>query len=264
MQPSSPTHFFDSLGGGRFRPTHSTAGPWGPTTQHLGPCSALIARAIEIHSANQGNKRLARITVEALGPVPLEEFSLALRTVRTGRRVELLEAELDVNGQTVLSARAWCLEPAPESLPSLGHRGRPTEARPDPHPLRLDGAYLDGYMTAVEWHFLKGGFDQPGPSRFWARPTVPLLRGEPLTPWQRTLIVADSAYGAALALDPLEHPMINTDLTVSLFRAPQGAWVGVDSETSVEPGGSAANLARLFDGSGTAGHTLQSVVALAG
>ena len=71
MQP-----FYVPDGDGRFVSTRSTAGPWGPDSQHGGPPAALLTRAIESlvgHTNGEGPDRVVgRLTVER-PRVPLVE-----------------------------------------------------------------------------------------------------------------------------------------------------------------------------------------------
>jgi hypothetical protein len=251
--------FFEQVDENRFEPSAATASPWGRTIQHLGPCSALIARSIEMAQDQDDRKRLARVTIDALCPVPVEPVDLEIRSIRSGRRVSLFDVLVRARKETVLMARAWCLRATRAALPPVPAPSPLSDESFALRPVKLPGAHMDGYMSALDWDFAQGAFDEVGPARFRARTRIPLIEGEPLSPWQRTLIVADSAYGAALSHEVSSWPSVNTDLTVSLFRDPQGDWVGFDSLTSAAPAGSAANLARVFDGSGSAGHTLQTI-----
>ena len=71
----------------------STAGPWFPDAQHMGPPSALLVRALERESGRD-DVRLARVTVEVLGKVPVGTLQVSSRTARRGRTIELVTAEL--------------------------------------------------------------------------------------------------------------------------------------------------------------------------
>lgn len=67
--------------------------------------------------------------------------------------------------------------------------------------------WFDGYLTAMEWVFLSGGFAEPGPARVWARPRMPLVEGEDNTPLTRVLLAADSGNG----LSTLGNPRYSCD-----------------------------------------------------
>ncbi|MPY80037.1 MAG: thioesterase family protein, partial [Actinophytocola sp.] len=71
---------------GVFLSTPHTAGPWTTEAQHLGPPSALLVRALEQVDAER-ESQLARVTIEILGPVPLDELTVRAGLVRPGRSV---------------------------------------------------------------------------------------------------------------------------------------------------------------------------------
>src|SRR6266516_4040779 len=96
-----PTCFYEPLGqAGHYRATAATAGPWDPGSQHGGPPAALLATAIEACDAVPG-LRLARLTVELLRPVPVGEVVVQAHVLRPGRRVRLIEAQLEADGKPV-------------------------------------------------------------------------------------------------------------------------------------------------------------------
>ena len=70
--------FYEPLGGGRFRSTGHTAGPWDVRSQHAGPPAALLGRALEATDPREGTL-LSRVTFEILGPVPVAEVEVESR-----------------------------------------------------------------------------------------------------------------------------------------------------------------------------------------
>jgi hypothetical protein len=90
------------------------------------------------------------------------------------------------------------------------------------------------------------------------RPRVALVEGETPSPLQRLLVVADSASGLAVVIDPDRHTFINADLTVAVHRAPEGDWVGIDAATVAEAHGVGLTRARLWDAQGAIGVSLQN------
>lgn len=239
-----------------------TAGPWSPQTQHAGPVSALLARQIEHHQPRPGH-RLARVTVDILTPVPVAPLQITVESIRKGKRVELLQATAQSDGRTVLIARAWRLVTVPADFPAPQP---PDEVKQiDGELTAQDGAFLDGwyrggYLSAIDWHFEAGGFAEFGPARAWTRPRVALVDGEPMTPWQRVLVVVDSGSGISVCASPAEHPAINCDLSVVLDRDPVGDWIGMDSRTTAVPGAGAMTRTTVFDRTGTAGLATQTLV----
>ncbi len=260
VPPVVADSFYQELGGGRFHSTPATAGPWSPKTQHGGPPSALLGRAMELHEPRE-DFRIARVTVELPVPVPVGELQVTVRTVRSGRRAELLEGELSSSGRTVLLARAWRMLASPADTPRLRPEpGPPPLPGPQPSPT-MAGAYLDGYVSAMEWRFEAGhGFDSTGPGTAWARQRIPLLAGERDTPLTRALTVADSSWAVAFELDHVRRLVINTDVTLALHREPVGEWLCVRAATAAGPAGSGLALGRLDDTAGDCGRILQTLL----
>jgi hypothetical protein len=138
-----------------------------------------------------------------------------------------------------------------------------SEPPPIPPEARLPvfpGGHLEGYISQVEWRFVAGRFEEPGPCQVWARPLLPLLPGEEPSPMCRTLILADSGSGISMALDPMAFIFINVDLTVILQRDPVGEWLLLDAITTM--GGSGTGLAetRLSDIAGVVGTGIQTLL----
>ncbi|WP_067914403.1 thioesterase family protein [Actinomadura rubrobrunea] len=252
--------FYEPLGEDAFASTPATAGPWSPDFQHGGPVSALLGRAFERHDPAPGT-RVARVTVEILNPVPVAPLRVAVRTVRPGRRVSLLEAELSHDGRPVARATGWRIAAAPAHV-------EPTDHAPAPPPLPDDadtvaawpGAHLDGYLSAMEWRHTDGSFTRRGPGRAWARSRIPLVAGESDSPLVRALVLADSASGVGAQLDFAKLLVINTDVTVALHRDPVGEWLCMDARVHASPGGSALAQASLADTSGEIGQVLQTLL----
>ncbi|RCH64187.1 thioesterase family protein [Streptomyces sp. SDr-06] len=258
--PAFPASFYRELADGSFESTSATAGPWSPKTQHAGPPSALVGRALERHAARAGS-RIVRVTVELLRPVPVADLRVEVRTVRAGGRVELLEGELTADGEPVLLARAWRMVASPAATPSLRH-SPPAPPKPAPQAARtMTGAHLDGYVSAMEWRFPDGhSFDSVGPGTVWARQRIPLVAGERDSPLTRALTLADSSWAVAFELDHHEGLVINTDITLALHRAPVGEWLCLRSETAASPAGSGLATGLMYDETGDCGRVLQTLL----
>lgn len=247
-----------------FTATPSTTGPWFADAQHLGPPSALLVRAMErLPESRPGGAdagwRVARVSVEVLGAVPDGPVTVAAGVERPGRTIELLWAAMRANGRDVLRARAWRLAAGDTAEVVTG------ELDPLPGPERAtvrtgrpDG-WLPGFLDAMEWAWLDGALDTPGPGRAWIRMRTALVDGEEPTPLQRLMVAADCANGLAAALDVRRWLFVNTDLTVHLHRAPAGEWIGVDAATTIGPDGLGACAGVLYDTAGHAGRSAQAL-----
>lgn len=250
-----------SIGVERLRATDLTVSLWAPTMQHGAPPSALLVRALERCAPREGT-RLTRVVVEILGPIPIAELEVHAWVQRPGKRVELLTAELsatteDGGRRVVASATGWRMATADTS--AVIHSADPplpplTEGREG----KLAGMWGVGYLDTLDWRWIDEiGCD--GPGRVWVRPKPDLVRGESLTPLERLFAVADIANGVGSKIDPAEWTFMNTDLTVHVFRVPQGEWIGVGAETSIGPDGVGMCAGVLYDENGPVGRTAQTV-----
>ena len=118
-----------------------------------------------------------------------------------------------------------------------GRGGRPASGSPpsDGTERPRPEAWSPGYLDAVEWRWITGGVDVPGPGVVWMRPPV-LVEGERTSPLQRLLACVDSASGVSAVLDVREWAFLNTELTVHVVREPVGEWICLDATTTLGPG----------------------------
>ncbi len=161
-------------------PSGHARGPWDPNSQHGGGPAALLVRAVEQLEA-PGPMLLARLTVEFLGAVPLAPMEVRAEIVRPGRRLQLAEASIVVDGKEVCRARASRLRRAAVTVPD-GAIPEPRIPGPDgiePHsiPLMPDGLPEGFAPTAMELRFTDGAFAERGPSTAWFRLSRPLVEG---------------------------------------------------------------------------------------
>ncbi|MFF2353464.1 thioesterase family protein [Kitasatospora sp. NPDC058115] len=238
----------------------ATAGPWSAKLQHGGPPSALLGWAMERYRPREG-LRIARVTVELVRAVPVADLRVEVRTVRSGRRAELLEGEIVCGGRTVALARAWRVVASPVDTPCLAP-GPGVGRVPGVQPAAvMAGAHSEGYLAAMEWRFEGGGgFDVPGPGVVWARQRIPLLAGCSDTPLTRALVLADSSWAVAFELDHHRRFVINTDVTLLVHRDPVGSWLCLRSATAAAARGAGLAEGVLADEAGQCGRVLQTLV----
>jgi hypothetical protein len=241
---ASPDAFYVALGDGRFVSTEHTGGPWDPSLQHGGPPSALLARAIETMPTSWPGV-VIRMSVDILGPVPVAEVALRTEVLRSGRSVELVQAELAAGGRVAVRATAWRVRAARHELPDRPepvHDVPPFPAVDTPSP-----PWPGGYLRAMQWRIAGGGWSRPGPATVWARMRLPLVAGEQPTGLQRVMVLADSGNGVSNVLPQDDWLFINPDLTVHLAAEPEGEWICLDAATTVDEHGFGLASSRLFD-----------------
>jgi hypothetical protein len=248
--------------GERFVPTGLTRGPWDQRFQHAGPPAALLARAVE-RAAQVQPGQAARLAFDILRPVPLAPHVVTTRVLRPGRNVEQIEATLaDADsGDELMRLSAWRLRTEALELPDgLG--------APDPPPPPPSGGESSlpafwtepvAYHAALDWRFVDGDFDSPGPAATWTRLRVPLVSGEEATPLERLLVMADAASGISHVLDWTEWLFINVELGIHLERLPEGEWIAMDAVTRLSPSGAGLCMSVLSDERGRVGVSTQSL-----
>lgn len=249
--------FFLPLGEDRWQATAHTSGPWDARFQHGGPPSALLGRAIE-RCAPRAELAVARVTVELLGAVPVGELALRVRLARPGRSVELVEAALTAAGRDVARAQAWRV--LRTAAPAVPPRHPPAPPLPDRGADQVPGGWLSGYLSAVEWRFVRGRLDHPGPATAWTRLRVPIVPDEEPSPLQRVLAVADSGNGISSELEIASWHFINPELSVHLHREAVGEWVCLDAATTISPGGVGLATSVLSDLDGPVAVGAQSLL----
>lgn len=234
-----------------FRATDHTVSAWGPDLQHGAPPSAILTRSMD-RLRRTDDTRIARVTVDLLGAVPLGELRTRARVVRPGRRIQLLESELEAGGRVVARASAWRM--------LIGDSTEVEQSADEPR--ALPGAdrnsdffdqWTSGYIDSLE---IRGHED----GTVWARPRFPLVAGETMTPVEQVMCVADIANGVGAVLDPTDWRFLNTDVVTHLHRRPVGEWIGVAADASIGPDGVGATSGTLYDESGPIGHTLQALL----
>ena len=254
----TPMSFYEPLGEGRFRSTRATVGPWAPHLQHAGPPSALLAHVLERLDPRPG-ARVARLSVEILGPVPVAEMRVTAAVERPGKRVQLLSARAEAGGRETLRALAWQVLAEPGRSPECGPREEAPPFPPEQPQRFFPGQGSFPYGEALEWRFTEGGFDRPGPATVWSRCRIPLVAGEPLSGLTRLVTMVDSANGVSWELPLGRYTFVPVDLNVVLRREPQGEWVGMTARTTVEADGVGMVETVLFDATGTVGRSLHTL-----
>ncbi len=232
------------------------------TISTLAPPSALICRAIERAAANDGLTHLGRLTVNLFRPAPVGECRVEVATEYVGRNAghysgRLMAQGKDITRFTALMQREDDL-PIPDGTPGASVAERPEAAQPmsgRPYALRRRNARLrrpggesDRGRTILQW-----------PLRRLVSHDHPLVKGEAPTPYQRVAVAADSANGISAALDFGKYLFINCDLTLNLFRRPEGEWICLEARSLF--GGNGCGLAEsaLYDERGMIGRATQSL-----
>jgi acyl-Coa thioesterase superfamily protein/acyl-CoA thioesterase superfamily protein len=243
--------FYLARGDDRFTPTEFTESPWDTAMQHGGPPTALLGHLLRLDGL-----RLARISVDFLGPIPRRECRIEVSPIKPGRLTALNEARMVIDGRVAVTARAWHLAPGPQP-PAV------TGARPAaPLPAEEDGSAFDffGYGRAFEWRCTFGTLGRPGETHVWSRARVPLIDGVELDGQARALVVADSANGVSAELPLDKWLSIPPTMNTTLLRPADGEWVHLAARTLLAPDGIGLAEGDLSDLTGKIGLVAQPLL----
>jgi acyl-CoA thioesterase len=251
------TAYFERLGPTSFRATDHTRGAWDPTQMHVAPTIGLLAHAIESDrdARRDDGLLLTRLSVDILGTMPVGTLEVAVRVLRPGRTIELVEATLAHDGRTALIARAWLQQGYDtgavqwSALPSI----------PGPHELEAFDPAAGWAGTFARTIEARRRLVEPGRGQVWLRLGMPLLDDEPVSTTAQVLGVADIVNGMTPRLTPEVANYPNLDLTVHLFRLPRDAWIGFDTEVSIGADGIGLTRAALHDADGPIGASAQTL-----
>ena len=171
--------------------------------------------------------------------------------MREGKRICLVDALLTQDGERVARASAIFLKPS-SSAP--GTVWTPDD-RPAPPP--EDVAPVSSEPRVPFFHSEAGWTQtfadhQNGSRKASWNTGIPVVAGEQVTPFQAVAAMAD---GASLVTNWGDRGVeyINTDITLTLARLPEGVEIGLAAEDRVEHDGIAVGTAVVFDRTGQVG-----------
>ncbi|WCO66596.1 thioesterase family protein [Iamia majanohamensis] len=265
-----PEALFTDLGGGRHQATEASRGPWDARALHGGPVAALVARALEGALADAAGPDdpafvPVRLALELERPVGLDPLEVRAEVTRPGRSVRSADATLlDGDGRRLARATLVAIRQRAEPL-DLGAAVLPSDEAPAPPgpPAAPSWETYPGpafHRDAVEHRFVRGSFDEIGPTTDWIRLLLPVVAGEDPTPLQRVAAAADFGNGVSAAVDHATHTFINPDLVITLLRVPEGTHVGLEAVTRIDAGGVGLAESTLWDARGRVGVASQTLV----
>ncbi len=241
-------------------PTLYAQGPWHPKHLHGGPICGVLGRAVEA-CASPVPMRVARLTVEMTRAVPMEPLAVRAEVTRAGRRVQQVDARIEARGVTLARASALRVRVGPEDRELAAARDEPAPERASaaaPEPPR-GVRFFPGFIRSLDFVRARTP-DAGGPGVTWARLRVPLVEGEPASPFVRLATLCDFASGTGNALDFARFTSINPDLSLHVLREPRGEWIGLVARSRIEPDGIGQSHATLFDDEGPVARALVSLL----
>lgn len=249
--------------GDAFEPTGLTRGPWDERVQHGGPPSALLLSRLAAALAEDPGFAVVRLTTEFLRPVPLAPLRVEVEPSTGGRRVRRVRARL-IAEATVMEATAVFVREDPDlDHTTLVRPGTADEPWPEPEGLAPFAfpffSWEEAYHRAIDVRVVDAPWGTT-PVRCWARPVVGLVDGEPPSPEEAVVLIADAESGMGPPLDPLAWSYVNPDLTVYFGRRPTAGWIGYAIRSRADGAGIGLAESELRDATGVFGQCAQSLV----
>ena len=250
---TDPISFF-TRAGDTLVPAPLACSMWSDDQMHGVALSGALAWAAErrLVEAGRTDLRPARWAVDLFKPARMVPCTLTAEIEREGRRILLIDVILTQEGERVARGTATFLKP---STSADGAVWAPTD-HASPPPLDVVAPATDEprppYVRSADvWsqNFLE--HQNADRKTSWST-AVPVVPDEPLTGFQA---VAASADGASLVCNWGTHGVeyINTDITLTLAREPDGTEIGLLATDRVEQDGIAVGTASVFDRTGPLG-----------
>jgi hypothetical protein len=262
-EPERSDAAFFRAHGDCFIPLPNARSGWG-TGQLRGPAlSGLLARAVERvadeEELSDRGLRPARWSLDLFRAAPMRPSTIRTTVVRRGRRLCVVDATFEQEGETYARASALFFADADDATGSVWARSERLEPPPpDLAPSDVDAQLM--HTPATGWvpdvlSIPHGAIRRQS----WHR-AVPIVEGERPSSFQLLAAAADFANVIVnWGEQGLEY--INADLTVVLSRLPRGGEVGLRSSLRSESGGVAVGAAEIFDRDGVLGVASLTAVA---
>ncbi len=234
---------------------------WSDDQMHGVALSGALAWAAEreLAAAGRTDLRPARWAVDLFKPARMVPCTLTAEVEREGRRICLVDVILSQDGERVARGTATFLKP---SATTDGEVWAPNE-RPAPPPVDVVPPATEPrapyVASSVGWSQDFLAHQNADRKTTWST-AVPVVPDEPLTGFQAAASTAD---GASMVTNwgtrGVEY--INTDITMTLAREPEGIEIGLVATDRVEHDGIAVGTAAIFDRRGPLGTVMVAALA---
>lgn len=220
--------------------------------------NGLVVHEIERFVSARGADDLviARLSIEILGVLPMDEFSLEIHVVRPGRTIELLEAVVTADGRPAVRTRVWRLA----SYNTAGVVGGAPAPLPSPDgfdPIALSDVWPGGYIKTIDVRRITP--HSPGRATVWLSTDIHLVDGEDASDFARYVALLDTANGIAVRESIDEWLFPNVEMSVHFYRQPVGRMLGLDTTVIFGPGGQGLTSSVLHDVDGPVGTAQQGL-----
>lgn len=252
----------------RLVPTPLARGPWYPNSQHGSAMLGLLARAVERHESDRP-MQVVRLVADLKRAAPMTAVATPTRYLRSGKNVEIVEADLEVSGTVFATARALRIRIADIDV-SHHENGQLTPPPFGPPPASEGSSQLLPLVEGEAFHHavdIRATRDL-AERALWFRLRCPMVAGECASSFVRTAALADWSYSVpTIAREirrgemlPRTIATINPDAAIHIHRPPIGEWLCMDADVHYGPHGAGSANARLYDERGSIGHTSQSIL----
>ena len=256
-----PSLAFFAPEGDALVPTPLAQSMWSTDQMHGVAVSGALGRALEhaVTALGRDDLQAARYTVDLFKSARMQPCVISTEVVREGSRICLVDATMTQAGERVARASAVFLKP---TATTEGEVWSPSE-RPVPPPLEVapptTEPHVPFFHSEVGWTQDFAQHQNGSRKQSW-NSAIPVVAGEPTTPFQAAASIAD---GASLVTNwgsrGVEH--INTDITLTLVRPPVGVEIGLSAVDRVEHAGISVGTAAVFDRSGPLGTCVVTALA---
>lgn len=222
-----------------------------------------VARALEmtLNGIDRGDLRAARYNVDMFKAVSMTlPCEFRGRVVREGPRIALIDAELIQDGEPRCRATGLFLKPSenPDGelwTPEHDLAPPPPEAADESDERKPPVFYseTEGWSSDFMQH-------QNGSRKIVWQTALPVVEDEEVTPFQAACSAADTVTLATnWGAQGVQH--INTDVVLSLSRAPYGRELGFAALTRSETDGIASGSCVVYDRRGVLGSAITTSLA---
>jgi hypothetical protein len=255
------TFSFFTTSGDDLAPADLARSLWSENQMHGVALSGALARALERTVAELGRDDLrpARYTVDLFRPAAMELCHTTTRVVRESRRLCLVDATVEQNGEAVARASAIFLKVGD---PAAGEVWEPGDSpSPPPHELAppTDDPHVPLFSSDGVWDPSFGAHQNAGRKTTW-QVGVSVVPDEVPSGFVVAASVADATSMVTnWGSNGVEY--INTDITLTLARLPEGREIGLAALDRVSQDGIAVGTATVFDRRGRIGTAVTSSIA---
>lgn len=232
--------------GERFVPTGLGPSFWDASKQGGAPICGLVAQILGDLPAPVPMLP-TRLTLDIYGAVPMAPMTMRTRVLRDGKRLQLAELELDIEGSTYVRA----------TLLRVRSEGSEDHLEPLTRPFP-EG--VQGLRRVVGESIRIAGSDtEPGPGALWMRVIRPMIAGEPMNPLAAIAAAADWGTTVSPPASLKSWTYANLDVSIHLSRLPRSDWMLLDGTSEVAGNGTGVVTMRMGDREGMFGIANQSV-----